>query len=64
MTKREAVEIIMAAKRAAARVNDRFEIDRAKLGRFGFSSREMDQIETAITRIETFIAGEMMQLDS
>lgn len=53
MTKREAVEIILAGRRAAARTARTFTVDREKLGKYGgFSSAEMDRIEAAVTLIE------------
>lgn len=62
MTKAEAVEIILAARRAAQRSGGQFYIDRTKLHAFGLSSNDINKIETAVTRIETFVAGEMMAL--
>lgn len=53
MSKREAVEVILAGRRAAARTGREFIVDHEKLGRFGgFSAAEIDKIEAAVFLIE------------
>lgn len=54
MTKREAAEIILAGRRAAARACQEFIVNRERLGDIGgFSTREVDQILAAVHLIET-----------
>jgi hypothetical protein len=53
MTKKQAVDVILAGRRAAARVGKAFIVDWDKLGRLGgFSAAELDQIDAAVTEIE------------
>lgn len=60
MTKKQAVELILTGRRAAARVGKDFVVDREKLGCFGgFSTDEMDQIDAAVIDIETNYARAM-----
>lgn len=63
MTKREAVEVILAGRRAAARTAREFVIDRDKLARVGgFSSRELDLIEAVVASIERHIEAELASI--
>lgn len=57
MTKGQAVELILTARRAAARVGKDFVTDHEKLGRYGgFSQTEIDQINAAVDEIESAYA--------
>jgi hypothetical protein len=53
--RREAAELLLIARKSAARFRQEFTVDREKLGRFGgFSAREMDAIEQAVLDIEDY----------
>lgn len=63
MTKKDAVEIVLAARHAAKSVGHEFAVDPDKLGSIGgFSNGEIKQIEAAVDRIENYIASELAAL--
>ncbi len=63
MTKAQAAELILAGRRAAARVGKDFVVDTEKLGRNGgFSQSEIDQINEAVSEIESDYARVMHRL--
>lgn len=64
MTKKDAVEIILAGKRAAHHTGQQFVVDRFKLGSVGgFSSGDMDEIECAVASIEAHMDHTLSQLE-
>lgn len=63
MNKAQAVELILTARRCAARVGKDFVVDPDKLGRQGgFSSSEMDEINEAVSELESAYARVMFRL--
>ena len=64
MTKKDAVEIILAGKRAAARSGCSFVVDRFRLGSIsGFSEDAMNEIECAVASIEAHAEYVLSSLD-
>ena len=60
MNKAQAVELILTARRTAARVGKDFVVDPEKLGRQGgFSASEIDQINSAVDELEAAYARVM-----
>ncbi|HWV44155.1 hypothetical protein [Pseudorhodoplanes sp.] len=64
MTKREAAEIILAGRKAAIRRGHSFDLDRARLAKFGLGEHEIAEVELTVSEIETFVAGKLEALNN
>jgi hypothetical protein len=64
MQKREAVEVILAGKRASARSGKQFTVDYLRLGAIGpFGSAEIDEILCAVASIEAHVDHVLSSLE-
>ena len=63
MTMREAVEIILAASKAAERVGHKFQIDEGKLAGIGFSYYQIKAIRHHVIAIQGLLADRLSLID-
>jgi hypothetical protein len=52
MSNREAVEIILAGRKAAGRIGQRFVPDHDRLRTFGLSANDIEQVELTVQLVE------------
>lgn len=62
MTKRELAQIVLAGRKAAARINAHFALDRERLILMGFDHEDIDRVEWAVAEIERTIEVQLTSL--